>query len=47
LDIVTIAGETQILSPGEYDCEVVKRGKAWLFASRLVQMDRVFSIPFS
>jgi uncharacterized protein (TIGR02246 family) len=47
LDIVTINGETQILSPGEYDCEVVRRGKAWLFASRLVQMDRVFSMPFS
>ncbi len=45
LDYVTIGGETTLLSPGEYDCEVVRRGAGWLFASRLVRTDRLFAIP--
>jgi uncharacterized protein (TIGR02246 family) len=45
LDFVTIGGETTLLSPGEYDCEVVKRDEGWLFASRIVRMDRPFAIP--
>jgi hypothetical protein len=45
LDYVTVEGETTLLSPGEYDCEAVKIGDEWLFASRLVRMDRVFAIP--
>jgi uncharacterized protein (TIGR02246 family) len=45
LDFVTIGGETTLLSPGEYDCEVVKRDERWLFASRIVRMDRPFAIP--
>ena len=47
LDLLTIDGQTQILSPGEYDCEVVNDGGRWLFQSRLVQMDRPFTIPFT
>jgi hypothetical protein len=47
LDLVTIDGQTQLLSPGEYDCEVVKDGDRWLFKSRLVRMDRPFAIPFT
>jgi len=45
LDYVTIGGETTLLSPGEYDCDVVKSGAGWLFASRLVRLDRKFAIP--
>jgi len=45
LDFVTVDGETKLLSPGEYDCEVVKMGAEWLFISRIVHMDGVFSIP--
>ena len=45
LDYVTIDGKTELLSPGEYDCEVVKIGDDWRFASREVRMDRTFTIP--
>jgi 3-phenylpropionate/cinnamic acid dioxygenase small subunit len=45
LDFVTIDGETKLLSPGEYDCDLVKVGEEWLFTSRRVHMDRMFSIP--
>jgi len=45
LDFVTIGGESKLLSPGEYDCELVKSDEDWLFASRIVRMDRMFSIP--
>ena len=45
LDYVTIAGVTTLLSPGEYECEVVRIGTEWLLASRLVRMDRTFAIP--
>ena len=45
LDFVTIDGESKLLSPGEYDCELARRGDGWLFVSRIVRMDRPFSIP--
>jgi hypothetical protein len=45
LDFATVAGVTTLLSPGEYDCELRKVGGEWLFASRLVVMDKPFSIP--
>ena len=45
LDWVTIEGRSELLSPGEYDCEVVRRGGGWLLSSRLVGMDRTFEIP--
>ena len=45
LDFCTIDGESKLLSPGEYDCELVKSNQDWLFASRIVRMDRMFSIP--
>jgi hypothetical protein len=36
----------QLLSPREYDCELVKMDEEWLFISRAVlRMDRKFSIP--
>ena len=38
-------GVTTLLSPGEYDCELTRTGGEWLFASRLVVMDKPFSIP--
>lgn len=45
LDVATVARTTELLSPGEYDCELRKVGGEWLFASRIVRMDRIFSIP--
>jgi 3-phenylpropionate/cinnamic acid dioxygenase small subunit len=45
LDFVTIEGESKLLSPGEYDCELAKTGEEWLFVSRTVRMDRMFSLP--
>ena len=45
LDFVTIDGETKLLSPGEYDCELLKTENGWLFVSRILRMDRVFAIP--
>jgi ketosteroid isomerase-like protein len=45
LDYATVAGTTELLSPGEYDCQLKKVGGEWLFASRLVMMDKPFSIP--
>jgi SnoaL-like domain len=45
LDFATVAGITTLLSPGEYDCELRRVGGEWLFASRLVMMDKPFSIP--
>lgn len=45
LDFVTIGEECKLLSPGEYRCAVEKIGGEWLFVSRIVQMDRAFSIP--
>ena len=45
LDFVTIGGKCELLSPGEYDCELQKIGEEWFFVSRIVRMDRTFSIP--
>jgi hypothetical protein len=45
LDYATVAGITTLLSPGEYDCGLKKVGGEWLFASRLVRMDKPFTIP--
>jgi ketosteroid isomerase-like protein len=45
LDFATVAGNSELLSPGEYDCELRKIGGEWLFASRIVRMDKMFSIP--
>src|SRR5262249_19658444 len=30
LDFVTVAGKTELLAPGEYDCELVKADREWL-----------------
>lgn len=45
LDLVTIDGKSELLSPGEYECDLVRTDSGWLFQSRLVHMDRVFAIP--
>lgn len=45
LDLVTVDGKTELLSPGEYDCTLAKVNGRWLFESRLVHMDRTFAIP--
>ena len=45
LDFVTMNNETKLLSPGEYDCELVRIDGRWLFQSRVVRTDRLFAIP--
>jgi ketosteroid isomerase-like protein len=45
LDFATVAGVTTLLSPGEYACELRRVDGEWLFVSRLVMMDKPFSIP--
>jgi ketosteroid isomerase-like protein len=43
LDFLTRDGKTELLSPGDYDCELVKTGGEWKFAKRLVHMDKMFT----
>jgi uncharacterized protein (TIGR02246 family) len=45
LDFLTVAGRTQLLSPGDYECALVRRDGAWRFASRVVRMDQAFPPP--
>ncbi|MBV9785450.1 MAG: nuclear transport factor 2 family protein [Acidisphaera sp.] len=45
LDIVTRDGVSELLSPGEYDCELIRTAEGWRFASRIVRMDRQFPMP--
>lgn len=42
LDFVTRDGNTELLSPGVYDCNLRRIGGAWRFKSRTVNMDRAF-----
>ena len=44
LDFVTRDGETELLSPGEYRCELTRRDGEWRFDSRRVAMDRTFRV---
>ena len=45
LDFLTVAGRTELLSPGEYHCELARVGGAWKFTSRAVHMDQLFMPP--
>jgi hypothetical protein len=45
LDYLTVGGKTELLSPGEYVCEIVRKDGAWRFVSRLVHMDQEFPPP--
>jgi 3-phenylpropionate/cinnamic acid dioxygenase small subunit len=45
LDFLTRDGATELLSPGEYECELKKTNGAWRFVHRKVAMDRVFALP--
>ena len=46
LDFLTAGGRTELLSPGEYECELERSADgAWRFASRSVRMDRSFPPP--
>jgi ketosteroid isomerase-like protein len=44
LDFVTREGVTELLSPGEYRCELRKTSGQWLFERRVVVMDRPFQV---
>lgn len=43
LDYLTVDGKTELLSPGEYECDAVRVDGAWKLTRRLVRMDVVFS----
>jgi SnoaL-like domain len=45
LDFLTRDGKTELLSPGEYECELKRTNGAWRFVYRKVTMDRVFALP--
>jgi len=45
LDFLTQGGRTELLSPGDYDCDLTKSGGAWRFTRRSVTMDRIFMLP--
>jgi hypothetical protein len=44
LDFRTRAGKTQLLSPGEYDCDLVRIDGQWRFTRRVVMMDQAFGV---
>jgi ketosteroid isomerase-like protein len=43
LDFLTLDGKTELLSPGEYDCDAIRTGGEWKLRRRLVRMDVIFS----
>ncbi|MFC7399877.1 nuclear transport factor 2 family protein [Chelatococcus sp. GCM10030263] len=45
LDFLIIDGHTKLLSPGIYDCDLVRIGGEWLFERRTVIMDKPYSLP--
>jgi hypothetical protein len=45
LDFLTVRGETELLSPGEYVCTLRRVEGAWKLATRTVHMDRRFPPP--
>jgi uncharacterized protein (TIGR02246 family) len=45
LDFLTVGGKTELLSPGEYRCELARREGAWRLVSRVVHMDQRFEPP--
>lgn len=44
LNYLTKDGTSELLSPGEYDCRLVKAAGEWRFESRLVILDRPVKI---
>ena len=45
LDFLTRDSKTELLSPGEYTCDLKKTNGAWRFVQRSVAMDRSFTLP--
>lgn len=44
LDFYTVKGQTQLLSPGEYSCDLTRVDGRWLFDNRVVVMDKNFDL---
>ncbi|TCR63993.1 nuclear transport factor 2 family protein [Bosea sp. BK604] len=44
LDFYTCEGVTELLSPGEYVCDLTRVDGRWLFDSRVVIMDKSFDV---
>jgi ketosteroid isomerase-like protein len=44
LDYMTADGKTELLSPGEYDCDLARVGGKWLFTERRITLDQPFPV---
>lgn len=44
LEYMTENGQTTLLSPGEYDCDLVRVSGKWLFSERRITLDQTFPI---
>ncbi len=44
LEYMTENGQTTLLSPGEYDCDLMRVSGKWLFSERRITLDRTFPI---
>lgn len=44
LNYLTKNGVSELISPGHYDCRLVKAGDTWRFAYRMVTLDRPVAI---
>jgi hypothetical protein len=43
---LTHNGETRVLPPGVYDCELAKAESGWVFMTRMLRMDASYTLPF-
>ncbi len=41
---LTKAGTSRLMAPGQYDCDLVKQGGAWLFQRRVVLHDHDYTL---
>jgi uncharacterized protein (TIGR02246 family) len=44
LEYMTENGEAKLLTPGEYDCDLVRVSGKWLFSERRITLDQPFPI---
>ncbi len=44
LEYMTENGEAKLLTPGEYDCDLMRVSGKWLFSERRITLDQPFPI---
>lgn len=44
LNVITRNGQSRLLAPGRYECDLVKAGGQWLFERRLVILDHAVTL---